>query len=134
MNRRNWKHLVCLTAALIVISATLMGCGASNMSQPCTATAAIVPATASADHTLSPPGNQVQFTEQDTLTPPGCTPPPVQPGAVCAPNWTTSDATDTSVTNTGLATCINATPSPATIKQTCSFDGAVPTPAMLTCK
>ncbi|HUN87763.1 MAG TPA: hypothetical protein VMU28_03170 [Terriglobales bacterium] len=108
------------------------------MKPQCVITAAILPATATADHSASAPANQVQFSEKQTLSPTGCVPPPEPAEALaCLPNWTTSDTVNTSVSETGLATCLNATPTPATIKQTCPNDGvvgAVPTPAALTCK
>ena len=93
----------------------------------------ISPATATADHTAMPSGNQVQFSGMEQF-PPGC----VEPQVLPVLTWSTSDTTNTSITNTpgtmpGVATCINATPQPATITGSLP-DGSLKGTATLTCK
>jgi len=101
------------------------GCGNSVV---CVIVATVEPASATADHSAPPPGNQVQFsTVQKT-----------NGDCVCAlvitqASWTTSDPVNTSISDAGLATCLNATPSPATISYTGTECGKSFTPATLTC-
>lgn len=124
------SKLVLLLAA-IALCFMLGGCGSSD--NQCRINAAVTPATAMADHTLPPPENQVQFVARYTAT--GlCPSVPDITGT-----FSTSDPINTSVTNqdavTGIATCLNATPAPATISYSGRVRGAVPyTPATLSCK
>jgi hypothetical protein len=120
-----------LLAAIAGACAVLAGCGGTPMGNGgdnCTITAVLVPATAVSDHNNLPPGNQIQFSQRNNASG-NC----VVSEATCAPHWTTSDTVNTQIDQTGLATCVNATPTPATIHQTCPFDGVTPTPATLTC-
>lgn len=112
----------------------LLSCGGTATTQNCHPTGlAISPATGTADHTAMPPGNQVQYSGMEQA-PPGCVLPQVLPVLT----WTTSDTTNTSITNTpgttpGTATCLNATPQPATITGSLP-DGSLKGTATLTCK
>jgi hypothetical protein len=106
----------------------ITGCGGSTQNS-CTLTANVAPAAATADHTLPPPGNQVQFTAQSSAAG-NC---PLAPDTLGT--WSTSDTTNTSINQQGVATCLNATGTPATI----SNSGMVRsikafTPATLTCR
>jgi len=93
---------------------------------------AALPPNATADHTAAAPGDQVQFSTTATVTGPGVCPQFVTGGV-----WTTSDAVNTAISNQpatqGLATCLNATPSPATITYTGTIFGVRFKPATLTC-
>lgn len=118
---------------LVFSAALLLSCG-GNTNKDCSPIGlAISPANGTADHTAMAPGNQVQYTGMEQL-PPGC----VQPTLIPVLTWTTSDTTNTSITNTpgttpGTATCINATPQPATITGSLP-DGSMKGTATLTCK
>lgn len=94
----------------------------------------ITPANATADHTLSPPGNQIQFTANAPTAGQGCK---QEIAIISAPQWRSSDSTDVqfSPTVNGLATCVNATSSPSTIsaQQVLGVQQANGT-AQLTCK
>ena len=102
-------------------------------SPSCKADPVVLPATATADHTASPPGNQVQFSAVVEGSTAGC----AMPEYVVANPWTTSDPVNTSISNqpatAGLATCLNATPSPAIISYLNPAPGGQYKPATLTC-
>jgi len=103
------------------------GCGGATP-QSCTITANVAPAVATADHALAAPGNQVQFSAQSSVAG-NC---PLSPDT--QGTWSTSDTINTSINQQGLATCLGATSTPATI----SNSGMVRqikgfTPAKLTC-
>jgi hypothetical protein len=89
----------------------------------------ITPANGLADHTASAPGNQVQYSAAFRM-PAGCAPPPTPEPLV---TWSTSDPLDTNISASGLATCVNATSQPATIKGT-RPDGSFSATAVLGCK
>jgi hypothetical protein len=117
-----------LALELFCCGLLISGCGSSTQNS-CTITANVAPASAMADHALAPPGNQVQFTTQSSAFG-NC---PLAPDTLGT--WSASDTTNTSISQQGLATCLNATPSPATI----SNSGMVRsikafTPATLTCR
>jgi hypothetical protein len=104
--------------------------------EPCRVQAVVVPAVATADHNLPPPGNEVQFTAKWTVT--GMCPMPADRGGP----WTTSDTVNTSVSAVGenggihaRAICLGPTPKPAII----SYGGRIRAfwtfkTATLTCK
>ena len=130
MNRKSILAVILLLFA----AGVLLSCGgSSNSSQNCTPTSlTISPANGSADHTLMSPGNQVQYSGMEQY-PPGC----AVPAPLPVLTWTTSDTTNTSIgngtSNPGLATCINATPAPATITGSLP-DGSLKGTATLSCK
>ena len=107
------------------------GCGASSDNQ-CTINALVTPSNATADHNAAAPGNQVQFSTTSTVTG-NC---PLI--ADTKGSWSTSDPANTTVSNQapteGLATCLNATPRPATISTSGTVRGHTFTPAKLTCR
>jgi hypothetical protein len=116
----------------------LTACGGNATPNGCIQSIDIEPGPAAADHTASPPGNQVTF--RATLLNQGSNCPlrPTVIGDVDA-NWATSDTVNTAITNqktdvgtNGLATCVNATANPVTI--TASTAGGLKSSTTLTCK
>jgi len=118
-----------------------IGCGGKSQVVDCTPLdLGISPQTATADHAAAAPGNQVSFIAFDGLRP-GC---PPTPGPIRTDlKWSVSDTVNTKIGNTlnvdyGVATCINATPSPVTVTAT-GTNGAgtgalISGSATLTCK
>jgi hypothetical protein len=103
------------------------GCGGAAQNS-CTITANVVPASATADHTLAAPGNQVQFTAQGDAVG-NC---PLAPDTLGT--WSTSDPTNVAINQQGLATCLGATSTPATIRNSGMIREIKGfTPASLTC-
>jgi hypothetical protein len=98
------------SVALILIS--LLGWCGCGTSKDCKVSLLVSPAVATADHAAPFPGNTVQFIPVRKASG-DCAIPAIQPIGT----WTTSDAVNTSIDrDTGLATCIAATPSPVTIR------------------
>src|ERR1700747_3363683 len=116
-----------LFLAITVLSAFCTGCGGS-VNNTCTITANVIPASATADHAVSPPGNQVQFSTSATVSG-NC---PLIPDTLGT--WSTSDPGNTSISGTGLATCLSATTTPATISNRGTVRGTKFTSATLTCR
>lgn len=105
----------------------LASCG--GYGKTCSITAAITPATATADHTLSAPGNQAQFSLKSSVTG-NC--PYI---ADTTGTWSTSDPVNVPITSQGLATCQNGPVSVvATISNSSTVRGHAFTSATLTCK
>lgn len=113
--------------ALLLCGAAVEGCGSSTQNS-CTITANISPASATADHALAPPGNQVQFTKQSSVSG-NC---PLVPDVLGT--WATSDTTNTSIDQQGLATCLSATSTPATITNSGTVRFKSFSPATLACR
>ncbi len=116
----------------------LAGCALAPNCNPTSATFSITPTTATADHTATPPENQVQFRPKLITTyPAGCALPsvPIIDDAI----WTTSDTTNIQIDNTigitnGLATCVGATTGAATITaKTASPTNPLAATTSLTC-
>ena len=105
----------------------LASCG--GYANTCAVTAAITPATATADHNLPSPGNQAQFSLTSSVSG-NC--PYI---ADTIGTWSTSDPVNVPITSQGLATCKNG---PVSILATISNSGTVRghafTSATLTCK
>lgn len=109
----------------------LAGCGGAP-DNICTITAAVTPANATADHGAPSPANQVQYSLVSSVK--GfCPLVPDIPGS-----WSTSDPMNTTIGNQapiqGLATCLHATSTPATITNNGSVQAHSFSPATLTCK
>jgi hypothetical protein len=115
--------LFCLCLGLPLLTT----CGGYSNSM-CSITANIIPASATADHSLAPPGNQAQFSLQSSVSG-NC---PLIPDKVG--DWSTSDMTSTSIDGNGLATCTGATSTAATISNSGTIRGKPFTSATLTCK
>ncbi len=123
MKRNFWLLGPTLACAFIA------SCG--GYGNTCTIMADITPTTAMADHSATAPGNQVQFSIKSTVTG-NCPSVADQAGS-----WSASDAVNTSISNQaptqGLATCLNATPSPVTITESGTVRGHSISPGTLTC-
>jgi hypothetical protein len=115
--------IACVACAGLMVMAALTGCGGTTM-QDCTVTALnISPASATASHTAAAPGNQAVFIAFDAINklPAGC----VALGTGTQAQrvdvkWTVSDTANVKIGNTvgadyGIATCVNAAPSPVTV-------------------
>lgn len=114
--------------ALLLCGGLVVGCGGSTQNS-CTITANISPPSGTADHTLAPPGNQVQFMTQSNVVG-NC---PLAPDAQGA--WATSDTANTSINQQGMATCLNATSTPAMITNSGKIRSTTRfTPAILACR
>ena len=95
--------------------------------------------TGSADHTMPAPGNQQQFnaTSAPSVVSGTCAVPALV--SLVRPQWTTSDAIDSSISSAndatnGLATCMGTTLTPATITATLTSGGVTRTATTtLTC-
>jgi len=113
-----------LSGCLLFLLASCGGYG----SNACQITASITPSSASADHRAAPPGNQTQFSLQSSVSG-NC--PYI---ADKLGTWSTSDPANTTVNNQGLATCVNATATPATISNSGTVRGHAYASATLTCQ
>ena len=106
MPGRHWLLPLLLLAALIAT-------GCSTSSDICVITTSITPQNPTADHNSAAPGNQVQFSLSSSVKG-NC---PLTPDFLGV--WSTSDPVNTTISNQaptqGLATCLIATPTPATI-------------------
>ena len=92
----------------------LTGCGAAPQAKiNCTLTQAVLPATATADHAVASPGDQVAFDVGYVAAPQGC----AVPAVVISPQafvWVSSDPVNAPISNAkdataGVATCVGAT-------------------------
>jgi hypothetical protein len=114
----------------LLLSLTLTSCG-GGYGSTCTITAKIVPASATADPSATPPGNQAQFSLSSSVKGNFC---PLTPDTLGI--WSTSDSINTTIGNTGLATCTTVGPTSiqATISNSSTVRGHPFTSATLTCK
>jgi len=113
--------------AAIFLSVSCIGCGGTPQNS-CNITAIVTPLSAIADHNAPSPGNQVQFSTSSTVSG-NC---PLI--ADTLGTWSTSDPGNTSISGTGLATCLGATTTPATISNSGTVRGRKFTSATLTCR
>ena len=120
-------------AVFIIVSLTLSSCGYGT--NTCLIVANVTPATATADHTAAPPGNEAQFRLSSQVSG-NC---PLVEDTLGV--WSTSDSVNTSLTtiqaqpgNNVTATCLGATSGPATISNSSTIRGKTFAPATLTCK
>ncbi len=123
------------------LSGVLAGCGSQNPT--CAGNSpvlAVAPATATADHTATAPGNQQQFiaTSRPAAAGPDCAVPNVI--EELKPTWTVSDTLHVSISNAndatnGVATCLGPTTGAATVTATVGSGASVTKlTASLTCK
>jgi hypothetical protein len=125
-----WVVIVALAFTL------LAGCDGSGTAPgaTCTITADVIPVSATADHNLAAPGNQVPFLASSTVTG-NCPLIPDQTGS-----WSTSDAVNTTLTTDAqiptqaVATCRTTTSTPATINYSGTVRGHGFTTGTLTCR
>lgn len=120
------KTLLLLLAA-IFLSAACAGCGGTPQNT-CNITAIVTPLSAISDHLAAPPGNKVQFATVSSVSG-NC---PLI--ADTLGTWSTSAPGNTSIDSTGLATCLGATTTPATISNSGTVHGRGFTSATLTCR
>ena len=115
---------------LLLLCALMAACGGSS-GDTCMITAAITPPNATADH-ATVPGNEVQFSLSSTVKG-NCSSVPDFLGV-----WSTSDPVNTTIGNQaptqGLATCLNATPAPATISNSSTVRTKAYPSSSLVCK
>jgi hypothetical protein len=115
---------------LLLLCALIAACGTS--SDTCTINTTINPPNATADHSAAVPGNQVQFSLASTVK--GNCPLIADRAGV----WSTSDQVNTTISNQaptqGLATCLNATSTPAMISNSSTVRGHPFPSATLVCK
>ena len=116
---------------LLLLCALMVTCGGSS-SDTCMITTAITPLNATADHNAAVPGNEVQFSLSSTVKG-NC---PLVPDFLGV--WSTSDPVNTTISNQaptqGLATCLNATPTPATIGNSSTVRTKTYPSSLLVCK
>ena len=123
---RQTQRPLCLLLSCLLMAA----CGAA--SNTCTVTTNIVPPTATADHSAAARANQVQFAAVSSENG-NCPKFPDRAGI-----WSVSDPVDATISNQpptqGLATCLNATSTPATISYSGTALGHPFPSATLVCK
>jgi len=108
-----------LSVLLLLLVIVIAGCGGkTQMHVDCTPLSLdVAPQSATADHAAAAPGNKITYVASDSVRP-GCIP---TPGPIRTDlKWSVSDTVNTKIGNTpnvdyGVATCINATPSPVTV-------------------
>ena len=116
-----------LFLVMIFPSALWTGCGSSPHND-CTITAIVTPLSAISDHLAAPPDDQVQFAAVSNVSG-NC---PLTPDTLGS--WSTSAPGNTSIDSTGLAKCLGATTTPATISNSGTVRGIKFTSATLTCR
>jgi len=116
---------------LVIWCTSMAACGGLYNDQ-CVVTTNITPPNATADHTSAPPGNEAQFSLSSSVKG-NC---PLIPDFLGV--WSTSDPVNTSISNQpptqGLATCLNATSTPATISNSSTVTGQGYPSVTLVCK
>ena len=117
-----------LFLAAIFLSVFTIGCGGSTTQNSCFITAIVAPVSAISDHNAAPPDDQVQFATVSSVSG-NC---PLTPDTVGT--WSTSAPGNTSIDSTGLATCLGATTTPATISYSGTVHGRGFKSAALTCR
>jgi len=124
MRGRFWPLMLLLLCGLMAT------CGGA--SDTCVITTAITPTSATADHSAAAPGNEVQFVLSSSVKG-NC---PMVPDRLGV--WSTSDPVNTTISNQaptqGLATCLNATSTPATISNSGTVRTKTYPTAALVCK
>lgn len=120
MRARLWQLFLLFACVVMALCASF---GAT-----CNTNTAILPAHATADHKAAVPGNQVQFSLSSTVEG-NC---PLIPDRMG--EWSSSDPASVTISNQGLATCLNATPAPVTISYSGMVRGRPYPSAALVCK
>ena len=118
---------------LLALSCALtVACGTSPNNNACVVNTAVTPTSGTADHIAAAPGDQVQFLLSSSVK--GNCPLIADFGGV----WSTSDSVNTTISNEaaspGLATCLHATTTPATIRNSSIVTGHPYPTATLTCR
>jgi hypothetical protein len=112
----------------VLLCASMAACGGTS-NDTCVINTGITPPNATADHATAP-GNEVQFSLSSTVKG-NC---PLMADFVGV--WSTSDPVNITISNQaptqGLATCLNATQTPATISNSSTIPGhAFPTTTLV---
>jgi hypothetical protein len=115
-------------SAATFLSVACAGCGGTLNHNDCTITAFVTPISAISDHLAAPPDDEVQFATVSNVSG-NC---PLTPDTVGT--WSTSAPGNTSIDSTGLAKCLAATTTPATISNSGTVRGVRFTSATLTCR
>jgi hypothetical protein len=116
-----------LVLAAIFLSVSYTGCGGAPQNS-CTITAIVTPLSAISDHNAAPPDDQVQFAALSSVSG-NC---PLIPDSLGT--WSTSAPGNTSIDSTGLAICLGATTTPATISNSGTVRGRRFASATLACR
>lgn len=116
-----------LFLAGIFLSVSFTGCGGAPQNS-CNITAIVSPLSAISDHLAAPPDDQVQFATVSSVSG-NC---PLIADTVGT--WSTSAPGNTSIDSTGLAKCLGATTTPATISNSGTVRGRKFISATLTCR
>ena len=116
-----------LFLAATLLSAACIGCGGAPQNS-CNITAIVTPLSAISDHLAASPDDQVQFATVSNVSG-NC--PFI---ADTLGTWSTSEPGNTSIDSTGLATCVGATTTPATISNSGTVRGRKFVSATLTCR
>jgi len=116
-----------LFPAAIFLGLACVGCG-GTLHNDCTITAFVSPISAISDHLAAPPDDQVQFATVSNVSG-NC---PLTPDTLGT--WSTSAPGNTSIDSTGLAKCLGATTTPATISNSGTVRGVRFSSATLTCR
>jgi hypothetical protein len=117
-----------LFPAAIFLGVACVGCGGTVHHNDCTITAFVSPISTISDHLAAPPDNQVQFATVSNVSG-NC---PLTPDTLGT--WSTSAPGNTSIDSTGLAKCLGATTTPATISNSGTVRGVRFSSATLTCR
>lgn len=113
--------------AVIFLSVSCIGCGGTPQNS-CDITAFVAPLSAISDHLAAPPDDEVQFALVSSVSG-EC---PLTPDTLGT--WSTSAPGNTSIDSTGLAKCLGATTTPATISNSGTVRGRKFASATLTCR
>jgi hypothetical protein len=116
-----------LFVATVFLGLIATGC-AGIPQNSCNITAIVSPLSAISDHLAAPPDDQVQFAAVSSVIG-NC---PLTPDTVGT--WSTSAPGNTSISATGLATCLGSTTTPATISYSGTVRGRRFISATLTCR
>lgn len=110
----------------LLMCTVVTACGIT--SAECTIHTAILPEKATADHAAKAPENEVKFSLSSTVEG-NCPMIPDRKG-----EWSTSDPENAMIGSQGVATCVNATPQPVTIRNSGMVRGRPYPSATLVCR
>ncbi|MBZ5494088.1 MAG: hypothetical protein LAO76_24460 [Acidobacteriia bacterium] len=116
-----------LFLAAILLGVSCVGCGGVPQNN-CNITAIVAPISAISDHLAAPPDDEVQFATVSSVSG-NC---PLTPDTIGT--WSTSAPGNTSIDSMGLAKCLSATTTPATIRNSGTVRGIKFASATLTCR
>jgi len=129
-----------LLLPLALASAALTGCAVASPACTITDTLTVSPLTATANHSATAPGNQVQFFSEIAPKPSAANCPVPQFVIAARPAWTNPDPIDITISSAsdatnGLAVCDSATAGPVTLTANVGTQGIPATQTVqLTCQ